>query len=122
MNLFRCPQTRMHRAPDCCDQSQARRRLQIRHHGLPHHSRLLHSSIRRTLITFTKDPQHHRGLLAKDQDSHRKLPNETEEDSVLQDKVQDHITAPKERLHHQSMHLQLPRQSRSHEEETRIHR
>ena len=73
----------MHRAPNSSNQSEARSRLQIRHHDLSHHSQLLLSAVRRTVLTSTEQPQHHRGLLAEDQDLNRKLPNEAEEDRLL---------------------------------------
>lgn len=95
--------------------------MQIRHHDVPHHRQLLLRALRRALRASPVNAQHHRGLLAKDQNPHRELPNEIEKDRLLSNQIQDHLAPPEERVHHQSLHIQLPRKSGSDETETRLH-
>lgn len=80
-------QTRVYRPPNSIDASKARGRLQTRHHDLPYHSELLLHTLRRTLLSSPSKPQHHSGLLSKDQDPYRELSNETEKDGLLSNEI-----------------------------------
>lgn len=118
---FSCHQARMHRTANSDHQSQTRGRMQVRHNDMPDHGDLLLRSIRGAVRPLTVPPQHHRGLLAEDQDPDRELPDEAEEDRVLQDEVQNNTPLPEERVHHQGVHIQLPREGRGDETEAGVH-